>query len=105
LRTNRTDATTALLRIAAAQERFYLQNDTYTTLADLGIDAATERGYYTLSVANADTRGYRATATVVGSGPQSDDLCDEFSINETGQRSAKHSEISDNREATRQCWR
>jgi type IV pilus assembly protein PilE len=105
LRTNRTDATTALLKIAAAQERFYLQNDTYGSLADLNIDAATERGYYSLTVTGADTRGYQVTALVVGGGSQSDDLCNDFSIDETGQRLAKHSEISDAREATRKCWR
>ena len=34
-RANRTDATTDLLRLAAAQERFYLQNGTYATNAEL----------------------------------------------------------------------
>jgi type IV pilus assembly protein PilE len=33
-RANRTDATAALLRLSAAEERFYLQNNRYATSAD-----------------------------------------------------------------------
>src|SRR5687767_6796375 len=52
LRAQRTDATSALLRVGSAQEKFYLQNNTYTSnLTLLGI-AGTERGYYTLSILN-----------------------------------------------------
>jgi len=36
LRAQRSDATAALLRIAAAQEKFYLQNNTYTTTVGAG---------------------------------------------------------------------
>ena len=60
-RANRADATAALLRLSAAEERFYLQNNRYATTADeladpppagLGI-GGTERGFYDLSVAAA----------------------------------------------------
>ena len=55
LRAQRTDAMSALLRVAAAQEKFYLQNNTYAdddALADdppagLGI-SSTENGWYDL---------------------------------------------------------
>ena len=36
-RANRADATTALLRMGAAQERFYIQNGTYASNAQLGL--------------------------------------------------------------------
>jgi len=36
MRAQRSDATAALLRIASAQEKFYLQNNTYTTTVGAG---------------------------------------------------------------------
>lgn len=91
-RANRSDATTALLRIAAAQEKFYIQNNTYTTdlsAAGLGIPG-TDNGYYTLSLAAGGgglTVGYTATATVKTTDRQKDDSnCTSFTINERGVR-------------------
>ena len=89
---NRVDATVLLLRVAAAQERFYLQQNTYTAdLAALGFpNAASERGYYALSVAPALgglVIGYTATAkVVVGQSQQDDAKCQELSVNESGLR-------------------
>lgn len=91
-RANRSDATTALLRIAAAQEKFYIQNNTYTTdlsAAGLGIPG-TDNGYYTLSLAAGAgglTVGYTATATAAAGKRQADDTgCASFTINERGVR-------------------
>ncbi len=91
-RANRSDATTALLRIAAAQEKFYIQNNTYTTdlsAAGLGIPG-TDNGYYTLSLAAAGgglTVGYTATAAAKTGARQEDDSdCASFTINERGVR-------------------
>lgn len=109
MRANRTDATAALLRIAAAQERFYLQQGRYAGAgemaaappAGLGI-AATERGYYNLEVDAPDPAvGFTATATAVG-GQLDDDHCRSFSVNEAGQRSALDDGGAPNLEA---CWR
>ena len=94
-RANRVDATTLLLRVAAAQERYYLEQNTYTDdLAALGFpNALSERGYYTLEVAPALgglVVGYTATATVVDDQSQSDDTkCQELTVNESGLRSSK----------------
>src|SRR5437763_2903936 len=55
LRANRTDATSALLRIQVAQEKYFLQNNTYTTdVTDLpptglGVASPTTNGFYTLA--------------------------------------------------------
>ena len=91
-RANRSDATTALLRIAAAQEKFYIQNNTYSTdlsAAGLGIPG-TDNGYYTLSLAAGAgglTVGYTATATATAGKRQADDSdCASFTINERGVR-------------------
>lgn len=103
-RANRSDATTALLRIAAAQEKYYIQNNTYTT--DLGASGlgipSTNSEYYDLAVAAGGaglTVGYTATATAKGSERQSDDAdCQSFTINERGVRgsSPKPPEV---------CWK
>ncbi len=103
-RTNRSDATTALLRVAAAQEKFYIQNNTYTTelgAAGLGI-AGTNSGYYDLSVTAAAaglTVGYTATATAKAAERQADDAeCQSFSINERGVRGSSPKDAA-------VCWR
>jgi type IV pilus assembly protein PilE len=112
LRTQRTDATAALLRIAAAQEKFYLQNNTYASndLLDdapptgLGI-SGTEHDYYTLSIGAGGnlTLGFTATAIQKAGGPQAKDKdCKSFTINQAGTRSAINQSDADN---TAGCWR
>jgi type IV pilus assembly protein PilE len=112
-RANRVDATGALLRLAGNQERFYLQNNTYATQAQMGTAPpaglgleATERGFYVLSMAPAAAgyaSGYTATATVATGGSQhDDDECVSFTVNEQGLRTALDSGGVDN---TDRCWR
>ncbi|HEX6930099.1 MAG TPA: type IV pilin protein [Gammaproteobacteria bacterium] len=104
-RAHRVDATAALLKIQNEQEKYYLDNNTYTDqLADLGI-AGTENGYYTLALTDATpaelVTGYTVTATATGS--QLDDTaCRTFSMNANGVRIAKDAEGNDN---TATCWR
>ena len=111
MRAQRSDATAALLRIAAAQEKFYLQNNTYTTTVGAGGlnlgSGTSERGWYTLTIAapTGFTIGtaYLATATAVSGGGQIDDLdCRTFTIRETGERAAANSGGTSN---TPNCWR
>lgn len=103
-RANRVDATALLLRVAAAQERHYLEQNTYTNdLVALGFpDARSEKGYYALAVAPALgglVIGYTATATVVDGERQSDDAkCQELSVNESGLRASTPEEPEI-------CWR
>jgi len=116
-RANRVDATSALLRISAAEERFYLQNDRYATTADELSDpppnglgtAATERGLYDLAVQAADdgaTAGYTATATASGSGTQrDDDECRNFSIDQSGKRGASDAGGDSSAAVIARCWR
>ncbi|HEX7029976.1 MAG TPA: type IV pilin protein [Gammaproteobacteria bacterium] len=100
---NRVDATEALLRIQNEQEKYYLQNNTYTTsLSDLGFSGTTSKnGYYTLAIPNADATTFTATA-VPNSTPQSGDkTCQSFSINALNVRTAKDSSGAD---STEECW-
>ena len=94
IRAQRTEATTALLQLQAAQEKFYLQNNEYTDQvaaappAGLGLMATTERGFYDIAVAlGPDNQSYTATATpVAGAGQADDTRCTGFSISDTGYR-------------------
>jgi len=61
----RFDATSTMLTIAAAQEQYRSNNTTYGTLAALGI-TTTPEGHYTLSVTGNSSTGYTLTARAVG---------------------------------------
>ena len=100
-RSGRTDATTALMKLAAAQEKFYLQNGIYAGNGEVALappaglgfaGAKSEHGYYTLSVVPNGAGlavGYTASATVVGTGKQGDDSdCTSFSVDQNGRRGA-----------------
>ncbi|MFO7278394.1 MAG: type IV pilin protein [Pseudomonadota bacterium] len=109
LRTNRTDATSALLRIQAAQERFFLQNNRYSSNlsaappAGLGIPDVTTSGKYDLAVALTNAAGTAYTATARPRGGQAKDTkCAVFSIDESGRRSARDGGGAD---VTAECWR
>ncbi len=103
LRANRTEGRMALLRLQAAQEKFFLQNNAYATAAQLstappaglGIPATTQSGFYTitLNVPNATT--YTATATAAGGQVDDTAACRVLTINEIGTRTP----------AGNDCWR
>ena len=115
-RANRVDATSALLRLSAAEERFYLQNNHYATTAGelrdpppAGLGTAdTERGLYALDVApspDGAIAGYVATATASSDQSQrDDDDCRIFSIDQSGQRSATDAGGASGAEITAKCW-
>ena len=75
MRSNRTEATAALLRIQVGEEKFFLQNNTYTTSvsaappAGLGVPSPTPNGFYTITVTgdpnstNSIATSFLATAT------------------------------------------
>jgi len=97
MRAHRTEAKTALLRLQANQERWYLQNNTYTDDPEaLGFAGdLTENGVYTLSITSADlTEGYTATATPTAGGGTngvsmtSDTECASFTVDSQGRKSA-----------------
>lgn len=109
MRAQRTDAKAALLRLAAAQEKFFLQNDTYTTNlgappAGLGI-AQSDHGYYNIGVvpgpAGIGTSFVATAAPAPGSGQFADAACRTFQINETGLRTAQNAGGID---STAECW-
>ena len=84
IRADRAEGTTALLQIAAAQEKWYLQNNTYTgSLANLGFGTMTDKGKYNLAINVANVTNFQVQGSAAG--PQLDDSeCPVLGIDETG---------------------
>lgn len=120
VRSHRVEATSALLNIAAAQEKFYLQCNRYTTsltgpingtcgtvgspgtrglgLTDFDTVRAgvqTENGWYTLSVPTATAAAFTLSAAAVGAQLSDDGDCATFGLDSTGLKSA----------TTGKCWK
>lgn len=115
LRGGRTDATTALMKLAASQEKFYLQNGIYASNAELAAappvglgftGSKTDHGYYNLTIAPDAaglTVGYTGSAAVSAGGKQGDDSdCTAFSIDQNGRRGANGGY---NPTVVEDCWR
>jgi type IV pilus assembly protein PilE len=91
-RAKRNEAKAALLQIAQNQERFYLQNNTYTSdLTQLGF--AVESGYitdtrsYAVSVTSADANNFQATASYRNADREAD-RCATFGIDGRGRKTS-----------------
>ena len=102
LRSHRTDAHASLVDIAARQERFVAQNNTYTTeiSANTGLglgSTTTAKGYYNLGVAACGggtiASCYLITATATG-GQVNDTDCLTITFSSTGVKSG----------TTDECW-
>jgi len=95
LRAHRTEAMSALLSLAAGQERFYLQHLRYAAPLELGtappdglgFASSTAEGRYQLAIEAADTATFTASATASG-GQRDDFQCRVFAIDAQGTRSA-----------------
>lgn len=106
-RTRRTDARTALLEIASAEERVYFQNNRYTgTIADVWSNMAgaayvsSEENYtLTVSLPNNDPNRFVAVATARGK-QAGDKDCESLSIDEAGLKAATAGTGGDNSV----CW-
>ncbi len=114
LRTQRTDAKTALLQAQTAEEKFLLQNNLYTANltggagVGLGLQAVSEKGFYTIDIpalTNTDgSNGFtlRARPAAVAGGQADDTDCVVFTLDGSGVRTATNSGGADN---TAACWR
>ena len=87
-RAKRNEARAALLRLATNQERFYLNNNTFTQdLTALGFSATptwtTDTGYYEIEVTAADANNFSATATYLKGGSEAG-KCLTFTVDGRG---------------------
>ncbi len=102
----RSDATSALLAIAAAQEKEFLKNNAFTNdLTVLGI-TETDANKYELILATPDDSSFLATAKAGGTTDNlsqvGDTLCQYFTIDHTGAKRA--GEAADPTGDENNCW-
>ena len=106
----RVDAKSALLELAAREERYFATNNTYTaTVTDLnytkiGVGTSTFNAgstsmvYYTVQITAASATAWAATATRTTAGAQNTDVCGDYSIDNLGQQTVA------NGTQTTGCW-
>lgn len=84
-RGRRMDAITTLLDLQIAQEAWRANNNNYADLEQLGwtTDASAE-GYYRIRIAQRSAAGFLATAEPLAGGPQRDDRCGTFALDQRG---------------------
>ena len=105
----RTDATTALTRIAGQLERCYTERSVYnhancTSYTDVNKGDVSEDGHYDLTIAAAAggtaAQSFQLTATAKAGGSQAtDEKCKTFTLTNVGLRSS-----TPGPEATTNCW-
>lgn len=99
MRGRRADGRELLMRIGAAQERFYTNNNRYTNnLADLSLGGTSEQGYYQVQAPTVDATGQTYTLTAVPQGPQAIDKCGSLTLNNLGARGMSGNENNG------KCW-
>lgn len=112
LRANRAEGRAALLALAVAQEKFYLECHRYAAELAPALDAdceaqrlafpeRSERGYYRLAIASADQVSWSATATPAGPPQDADSRCRQLRLDGSGHRSARDAGDSEN---SQECW-
>lgn len=107
-KTRRADAKEALVRLAAAQERYFFSNNSYN-IDEVALGAENNHskdGHYVINVTEIEcgTDNVRPcfTITATAQGVQlPDSLCRVFSITHTGQKSAKD---AGNIDTSDDCW-
>jgi type IV pilus assembly protein PilE len=90
IRAQRSDATTALLTLQQAQEKFYLQNSAYAPdVATLGVPATSQHGLYTITTVPGPNgnQSFLATAAPISTQSQRDDTkCASLTLDDKGGR-------------------
>ena len=82
--TKRSDGKGFLMELQAAQERYFTQNVTYGTLAELGYaDNVSPEGYYTIAITPADP-DTTFTLSATPAAPFTDDECNVLTLTHTG---------------------
>lgn len=99
-KSRRADATTTLLTLAQAMERWYSERGTYAgaTVGSGGLmRSSSPQGFYTLSITAQDANGFSISAAPAGA--QTGDACGSYTLEEDGTRSLSGATLT-----SAQCW-
>ena len=103
----RTDAVVAMMQVQWAQERWRSNNAAYGSLADIGMNATSPAGYYTLQVSGSGSSGYDVTATATGAQAR-DASCAHLKLSMQGANpvysSGPDAGMGNPPATNRQCW-
>ncbi|MGQ0385034.1 MAG: type IV pilin protein [Gammaproteobacteria bacterium] len=112
IRSQRSDAKDALLALATAQEKHYLQCNSYATAIGAATDCAggvlqspdaSKNGWYDLAIDAANVTSFTVSAAATAGRNQfADTDCRTFRVTDRGVRLAADSGGADN---TAECWR
>lgn len=105
LKGRRSDATISLIKLAQRLERCHTQFGSYKN-AGCSVQttngADSDEGYYSIAIAfGAKTDSFTLTATPTSKGAQDDDVCQKYTLDETGERGAVDASGSN---LTDTCW-
>jgi type IV pilus assembly protein PilE len=98
----RADGKTALMNLANRMEQYYAQNNTFATatIANVGLAAASDQGYYTLSITAQPQNTYTIRATRAGI-QTADTRCGDLTLTSAGVKD----KVNDTAGYTAsQCW-
>ena len=98
-RARRADGKEMMMRVASAQERYYTNLNNYATDAQLGLGTppVSEKGYYTITIALANSnQTYTLTATPASS--QVGDKCGNLTLTNSGNKGFAGTESNG------KCW-
>lgn len=104
MKSRRSEATSALMQIAAQQEQFFMDNRSYTNdFQDLNYpntgSVTTDNGYYLITINVPTDYSYTLTATAQGD-QAGDTACKAFTLTNQGTKGA----IDSTNTATDACW-
>lgn len=80
----RSDAINSLLALQLDQAAWRHKDADYATLQELGWGADSLDGYYSISLAQRSANGFQLVATPKSGGPQKNDACGAFAIDQDG---------------------
>ncbi|MDR6936460.1 type IV pilin protein [Luteibacter sp. 3190] len=100
VRSHRVDAQTALLDLAARQERFFYSNNAYAdTLAKLNAQSTLAGPLYEVSVASASSSAFVVSAKALDGQAKDDHQCKTLTLNNVGAQGSTGDTANDPK-----CW-
>jgi type IV pilus assembly protein PilE len=100
-RGKRSDAKAALLNAQLAQEKYRANNTTYGTLAQIGVNATSPDGYYTIAISGTPT-ATTYTVTAAPLSPFADAACGTFAVNKDGKTTS--ASVQTTAAKVTECW-